>query len=154
MNDLFSYYEGELGDFIAEALLDPNHFIKRVILGASESLVDELHQCGIDIDATWKHTLDNSAVRHAMNYHGSEKESLRGQIPITEADLLLIPEIIEYHDFLSIDRNKRGQDIIIYAKIMDDGLIYYVEEVRIGRRELAAITMYKRKKENSPTLMG
>ena len=68
--------------------------------------------------------------------------------------VLCASEIIEYHDFLSIDRNKRGQDIIIYAKIMDDGLIYYVEEVRIGRRELAAITMYKRKKENSPTLMG
>jgi len=29
-----------------------------------------------------------------------------------------------------------------------------LEEVRKGRRELAAITMYKRKKENSPTLMG
>ena len=49
--------------------------------------------------------------------------------------------------------NRRGQDVIIYSKAMNDGVTYYVEEVRLGRHELAASTLYKRKKENSPTLM-
>ena len=36
---------------------------------------------------------------------------------------------------------------------MDDGITYYVEEIRLGRHELAASTMYKRKKDDSPTLI-
>ena len=78
---------------------------------------------GITIDETYRHTLDNSAVRHAVKSHGSPKEVLR------------------------------GQDVIIYTKTMDDGITFYVEEIRLGRHELAASTMYKRKKDDSPTLI-
>ena len=35
----------------------------------------------------------------------------------------------------------RDQDIVIYSKEMVDGVTYYVEEARQGRRELAASTM-------------
>lgn len=36
---------------------------------------------------------------------------------------------------------------------MDDGITFYVEEIRLGRHELASSTMYKRKKDDSPTLI-
>ena len=36
---------------------------------------------------------------------------------------------------------------------MDEDVTYYVEEIRLGRHELAASTMYKRKKDDSPTLI-
>ena len=39
MNDLFKYYEGELKDFIAEALVTKDTLIKRVISPASENLI-------------------------------------------------------------------------------------------------------------------
>lgn len=153
MNNLFSYYEGELNKFISEALAGHEPFIKRVISEVSASLAEDLHKMGIVVDVSWKHTLDNSAVRHTMKTHGSYKEELRGQIPITITDLLLIPYIVEHYDLIRIEKNRREQDVIIYSKAMNDGVTYYVEEVRLGRHELAASTLYKRKKENSPTLM-
>jgi len=65
----------------------------------------------------------------------------------------LIVIVLDNYDTISIGRNRRGQEIIIYSMEMNDGVTCYVEELRLGRRELAASTMYKRKKENSPTLM-
>ena len=96
MPDLFTYYEGELKDFIAEALITKDTLLKRVISTATESLVNDLQDMGITIDETYRHTLDNSAVRHAIKSHGSSKEVLR------------------------------GQDVIIYTMTMDDGITFYV----------------------------
>ena len=146
MSDLFTYYEGELKDFIAEALITKDTLLKRVISTASQALVNDLQDLGIVIDDTYKHTLDNSAVRHAIKTHGSPKEVLRGQIPITNDDLMRIPEIVSSYEALTTEKNKRGQDVIIYTKTMADGITFYVEEIRLGRHELAASTMYKKKK--------
>ena len=71
---------------------------------------------------------------------------MRGQIPITDDDLMRIPEIVASYEALTTEKNKRGQDVIIYTT-------FYVEEIRLGRHELAASTMYKRKKDDSPTLI-
>ena len=57
-----------------------------------------------------------------------------------------IPEIVASYEALTTEKNKRGQDVIIYTT-------FYVEEIRLGRHELAASTMYKRKKDDSPTLI-
>ena len=84
---------------------------------------------------------------------GSPKEVLRGQIPITDDDLMRIPEIVASYEALTTEKNKRGQDVIIYTKTMDDGITFHVEEILLGRHELAASTMYKRKKDDSPTLI-
>ena len=108
---------------------------------------------GITIVETYRHTLDNSAVRHAVKSHGSPKEVLRGQLPITDDDLMRIPEIVASYEALTTEKNKRGQDVIIYTKTMDDGITFHVEEILLGRHELAASTMYKRKKDDSPTLI-
>ena len=76
---------------------------------------------------------------------------MRGQIPITDEDLLRIPDIVDNYETLDIKQNRRNQDIIIYSRNIGQGVTYYVEEIRFGRRELAASTMYKRKKDDSPT---
>ena len=133
-------------DFIAEALITKDALLKRVISTASQALVNDLQDPGIVIDDTYKHTLDNSAVRHAIKTHGLPKEVLRGQIPITNDDLMRIPEIVSSYEALTTEKNKRGQDVIIYTKTMADGITFYVEEIRLGRHELAASTMYKKKK--------
>ena len=49
------------------------------------------------------------------------------------------------YDEVFTDTNKRNQVVITYVKSYPDGTTYYVEEVRVGRKELAADTMYKRK---------
>ena len=151
MNDLFKYYEGGLRDFIAEALVTKNRLIKRVISPANSKLVSDLQKKGISIDLSYNHILDNNAARHAMKNHGDVWEEMRGQIPLTDEDLLHIPDIVENYESLDTRRNRRNQDIIIYSRTMGQGIIFYVEEIRLGRRELAASTMYKRKKDDSPT---
>ena len=117
MPDLFTYCEVELKDFIAEALITKDTLLKRVISTATESLVNDLQDMGITIDETYRNTLDNSAVRHAVKSHGSPKEVLRGQIPITDGDLMRIPEIVASYEALTTEKNKRGQDIIILSLI-------------------------------------
>lgn len=153
MSDLFAYYEGDLENFIAQSLITKDTLLKCVISTATESLVNDLLHIGIVIDETYKHTLDNNAVRHAVKSHGSPKEVLRGQIPITDDDLMRIPEIVANYETLTSEKNKRGQDVIIYTKTLENGITFYVEEIRLGRHELAASTLYKRKKDDSPTLI-
>ena len=58
MSELFSYYDGELDEFIADAMLNPGEFIKRVISDVSANLVEDLRQRNVIVDVTWKHTLD------------------------------------------------------------------------------------------------
>ena len=77
MSDLFTYYEGELTDFIADALVTKDTLLKRVISAASETLISDLQDMGITIDDTWFHTLDNSAVRHTIKSHGGPKAFLK-----------------------------------------------------------------------------
>lgn len=152
MADVFSYYEGDIRDFIQEAL-STNSFIKRFLGNASSVLVKDLKLKGLAIDESYGHTIDNCAVRHVLKVHGSSNEHLRGQIPITDNDIMLIPQILASYDSISLTKNRRMQDIIIYSKAMDDGITIYIEEVRQGRNELATSTMYKKKKEDSPTLI-
>ncbi|MBQ1882293.1 MAG: hypothetical protein II159_03185 [Bacteroidales bacterium] len=109
-------------------------------------MIKELKQKGIEIDTTYRHTLDNSAICHSLKNHGNKKEELRGQIPVTASDLMKIPEIISSYDSLTTDKNQRGQDVIIYSKDMGNNLTLFVEEIRLKRHELAASTMYKKKK--------
>ena len=88
-----------------------------------------------------------------MKSHGDSREELRGQIPLIDQDLMRIPDIVNNYESLTTRKNRRNQDIIIYSRTMDEDVTYYVEEIRLGRRELAASTMYKRKKDDSPTLI-
>ncbi len=66
---------------------------------------------------SFHHVLDNFAVKHIITKHSNDKEVLRGQIKIT------------------------------YTKTYEDCLYTYVEEIRKGRRELAGVTFYKRKRK-------
>ncbi len=125
MKELFTYYEGGLEDFINEALVTKDRLVKRIISIPTESLIHDLSAQRVEIDCSFL---------------------LRGQIPITCLDLLKIPDIVSDYDSLSTDKNKRGQDLIIYSKSFNQDNTYYVEEIRLGRHELAACSIYKKKK--------
>lgn len=98
---------------------------------------------GLDV-AGYKHTVDSFGIRHAIASHGDEKEeALRGQEAITAADMAKIPEIVSNPDNIEPGgESATGNDLIRYSKRFN-GSIYYVEEVREGRMELVAITMWK-----------
>ena len=144
-NAQFEYYEGDMSSLVEESKATSQGLIKKIISPASERLISDLNNEGVSIDSSYNHTIDNSGVRHILKQHGTSKEYKRGQIPITEDDFLLIEDIINNYDEILTEQNKRGQDVIVYVKSYPDGTTYYVEEVRVGRKELAADSMYKRK---------
>ena len=141
----FEYYQGDINSLVEESKTTSHGLIKKIISPASERLVNDLNREGVEIDANYKHTIDNSGIRHILNNHGTEKEYKRGQIPVTDNDFQLIEDIVNNYDEVSTGTNKRGQVVVTYVKSYPDGTTYYVEEVRVGRKELAADTMYKRK---------
>lgn len=99
---------------------------------------------GLDI-AGFSHAIDSSAVRHVIKKHGDEKtEQARGQVAVTEADFELIPDVVAGPDkVLFGTKNRLGKEQVVYLKKLPDGSTLYLEEVRTGRRELAAVSLRK-----------
>lgn len=60
-------------------------------------------------------------------------------------DIQLISEIVKNTDtVVDAGLTKRGEQGIKYSKKMLDRTIFFVEEVRTGKKELAFTTMYKK----------
>jgi len=93
----------------------------------------------------YRHMLDGSAVRHILRKHGDAKSEVRrGQIAITDADFAQLPEVVASPDRVVFGtRNRLNKEQIIYIKRLPDGTMLYLEEVRTGRKELAAVSMRK-----------
>ena len=138
MSDLFTYYCGSLAEFLRDVKgIQDNRLIKIILAPVSLE----------SIDSSFNHVLDNFAVMHIIKKHANEKEELRGQILVETTDLLLIPDILANYDTCDIQIQPTGRTLICYSKQYPECTRYYVEEVRKGRRELAGVTLYKRKKE-------
>jgi len=94
--------------------------------------------------------IDSYGIKHALKKHGNEKkEVLRGQSAITAEDFCLIPIIFSQPDNIQyVDKNRIGNDLFLYQKIIDGTIYFYVEGIRAnkhGRKEAFLETMYKRK---------
>jgi hypothetical protein len=98
---------------------------------------------GLELDG-YSHTVDSFGIRHAMRQHGNaEKESKRGQIAISSEDIKMAPEIVKNYDSVEhAGTTGKGEDVIKYSKKVN-GFIYYVEEVRTGRKELTMQSLWK-----------
>ena len=121
--------------------------IKQIIGNVTERQLKDITSAGVDISEKYKHTIDIYSIIHSLKKHGHQQtEEPRGQIAITKEDFEKIPDILNNYDCVSVARNKRGQDVIIYKKMYGDGTTLYAEEVRVGREELAMGTLYKMKK--------
>lgn len=98
---------------------------------------------GHDVNG-YSHSLDGSAARHILNEHGDPAiEAKRGLLPITENDIAMLPQIIRNWDSLEPSSTRQGLQALLYRKRVGDEL-FFVEEVRTGRKELAGKTMYKK----------
>ena len=97
---------------------------------------------GIDLEG-FHHCVDESSINHARNSHGIPKEFLRGQSPITDQDFQYIPEIVTHPDSISYaGESGIGLPVIRYEKRIGEKY-YYLEEIRTGRHELVAKTLWK-----------
>lgn len=99
---------------------------------------------GIDVRG-YAHTIDDSAIRHILRFHGARGSGLdASQIPVSLDDFNLLPEVTANPDAIEYGGKTRlGREAIRYTKRIN-GMIVYVEEVRTGQgKELAAVTMKK-----------
>ncbi len=133
--------------FVNETLSNKSNEEKEISLGKvtledSERIKEAT---GINV-AGYERKLYNYEVKHTMNTHGNKKtEAARGQIAVTKEDFSLIPEIVSSaSNIVSAEKTKIGTDAITYAKTIKDQ-IFYVEEIRTGRKVVTLKTMYKRK---------
>jgi len=140
----FAKSVSEIENIILQSDRPGNIHLKADLGEASAWLADEAEKAGLEIHG-FKHIIDSSAIRHIRKQHGDmEKEASRGQIGITDADILKLPEVIAHPDKVAFGTvNRIGRDQIVYLKKLEDGTTLYFEEVRTGRRELAAVTVRK-----------
>lgn len=100
---------------------------------------------GLDIRPGYTHTASAQEIQHAIRRH-AESETRQNQLPITRDDVAALPEIIKSPDTVTAGKQTgQGLPSVIYGKIMPDGTITYVEEVRRGKNQLAFKTMWKSK---------
>ncbi len=96
---------------------------------------------GIDLTG-YERTIDNQAINYILTEHSDpEREAARGQRVVTKQDIQRIPEIVESPDDVFLSRTKGGVDAIKYMKKIN-GDVYYIEEVRTRKRNIAAKTMW------------
>lgn len=145
---LFQYFTGTLSELIAQAKQSAQGLIKKVIAPISSRLKNDLNSQGLQIDDDYNHVIDNNAIRHTLKKHSGKNEEKRGQIPITDADFENIADVVEHYDGVEVVPGNTSAQRIIYHKAYQDGTVIFVEEQRVGRKELAAVTMWKKKNPN------
>ena len=80
----FNFFTGTINELIAATRKKGSSLIKKVLSAASNRLIADLKDKGVDISPEYNHTIDNNAINHALNRHSSDKEKEQGQIPLTE----------------------------------------------------------------------
>lgn len=162
MNRLIKYTTKEINNYkegkvtIANNKEDLIKFVNNVSKKDSKSKIylgkiDTITACkikkdtGINIE-NYNLSLKKDAIKHILNSHSSEKEILRGQIPIEMEDFLKIERIILTADKIILSgKTKQGKPIIVFKKRIKETYIL-VSCVSDKRYNLEIKTMFKQKK--------
>ncbi|MGI4865542.1 MAG: hypothetical protein ACRYFZ_16595 [Janthinobacterium lividum] len=93
--------------------------------------------------------VDSDAIRHTLAQHGVAKSKLeiaRGQIPIVETDLLALSDWVLQAATMRAGQVKAGMlPRLEIEQVEASGTTIAIVEWRPGRRQLALITMYKKR---------
>jgi hypothetical protein len=123
--------------------------LEKVTIGKVESwIVQNASEVGLNIEG-YEHEISNYFIRHVLKNHGNEKkEAARGNLPIHGDDFDRIPSIIKEPDYAIFGAKRNKEDRIIYAKNLEDGTMFYFEEILTGKsnKSLRGRTMYKTRK--------
>jgi valyl-tRNA synthetase len=137
----------EIQELVEFATTDKSSKNKVLNFGKLDIGEIQLLKLKTNLDFTgYSRIIDKSGINHAIKQHGNEiKEKARGQVAINKNDFVLIPDIVKSENVIYAGKSKIGMDCILYEAYFED-IIFYVEEVRTGRKQLCLQTMYKRKK--------
>jgi len=136
-----------LKKWIAERNESNKPFEKESIGKAAEWLINNAIEVGIDIEG-FEHEITNYFINHVLNRHGDPdiEKSLR-QIVVKEEDFNSIADIVKNPDYAIIGAKRNGEDVLFYAKRMEDGSTIYLEEVLKGKKNktLRSKTLFRKK---------
>jgi thioredoxin-related protein len=109
--------------------------------GYSEILKQMGEQFGKDL-SEYVFQIDMYAIRHIFKEHSDiKKEENRGQIAITEKDILLIFDVLSDPDLFFYDGKSRlGKDIFVFQKLIDNKYVV-IKEMREGKKKIALHSM-------------
>lgn len=98
---------------------------------------------GLDV-RDWVHSIDESALRHIFNRHGSTKtEEPRGQLAVELADIERLIEVVSQPDEIEPTHPlPDGTPMVIFKKRVAHDVVF-VQEMRVGRKKLTAKTLWK-----------
>jgi hypothetical protein len=122
-------------------------FEKESIGKAVEWLINSAEEIGIDVKG-FEHEITNYFVNHVLKRHGDPKtEESFGQIAVKEEDFNNIEDIVKNPDYAIIGAKRNGEDVLFYAKRMEDGSTIYLEEVLKGKKNktLRGKTLFRKK---------
>lgn len=135
--------EKDVLTFIETAKKIPNNL--KLYFGKISTNVANKIQATLGINLNnYNISLKTDAIRHIMNNHSNaNRENSRGQIPITENDILNIPDIINNYDSIKKSgRTEQNKDAITFLKNIDGNTIV-VTYVSDKHNNLEIQTMYK-----------
>lgn len=115
-------------------------------IGGTEKWFAIKQATGIDVGG-YKTVLDADALRHINKRHGIDAEKSKNARAVTAEDIAKIPEILRSFDSVKLSDKPtvRGLQAVVFEKAIGTDIFVYVAEVRAGRKNLAATTMYIKK---------
>lgn len=138
--------------FVTDALTSKGQTHKKMYFGAiSPDLAAEIaNATGVNVEG-YNLSLGEDEVRKINKSHGNEnKESLRGQRAVTEADYLSIPDIVQNADSIKrSDSDYEGKPAIEFQKRNGNEITTVVAVVSDKRLDVFVQTAYINKKSGS-----
>lgn len=142
----------EINQYVDDAYTKSNKAEYRKWAAAEPRLISDVHDEIPDIDE-YSHALRDNDIRHARNSHG---ENTNEKYPVTKEDQKLIPYIVKNYDKVVV-KYQNGKPGLVYVKVMDDNLVYYLESVTTeyhGEKLLVNKQMIKTGLNDIPGLNG
>lgn len=127
-------------------------FIKWVSEGKKGNLIfgkpslDFLQKANLNLEG-YIFTISTDEWKHILKNHGNPDETKRGQIPVNNDDLFIVPLIVNSPDKIKLETGKRSINNLIIEKTFKN-YFQYVLEIRTKRKHLAGLSLFIRKIKN------
>lgn len=128
----FGVTQEDIDRYVENAYTKQNTEDHKAYSEVEQRLIDEVAS-EIDISG-YSHALRDNDIRHINNSHGPITNE---KYPVTAEDIKKIPYIVQNYDKVFAKKNSQGKTGLVYVKVGQDNVIYYVE---------AATTEYNKKK--------
>lgn len=120
----FGVTQKDINEYVDKAYVKEKQDDHKKYLRVDERLANDIGDEFPDA-LDYVHALRDNDIRHVRNSHG---ERTNEKYPVTSTDQKAIPNIVQHYDKV-IFKYRNGDPGIVYVKVTDEGLVYYLEAV-------------------------